>query len=71
MSVHVHREGVNPRSMDGVPDLRDHNSFCQNRRVYNSSIFPGCVIPTNPAEFRTTHRYQTLYTIVVINESYV
>ena len=23
----VHREGVNPSSMDGVPDLRDHNSF--------------------------------------------
>ena len=22
----VHREGVNPSSMDGVPDLRDHNS---------------------------------------------
>ena len=25
--VSVHREGVNPSSMDGVPDLRDHNSF--------------------------------------------
>ena len=23
----VHREGVNPSSMDGVPDLRDHNRF--------------------------------------------
>ena len=23
----VHREGVNPSSMDGVPDLRDHNSI--------------------------------------------
>ena len=23
----VHREGVNPSSMDGVPDLRDHNSL--------------------------------------------
>ena len=26
--VSVHREGVNPSSMDGVPDLRDHNSSC-------------------------------------------
>ena len=25
--VSVHREGVNPSSMDGVPDLRDHNSI--------------------------------------------
>ena len=25
--VSVHREGVNPNSMDGVPDLHDHNSF--------------------------------------------
>ena len=23
----VHREGENPSSMDGVPDLRDHNSI--------------------------------------------
>ena len=23
----VHREGENPSSMDGVSDLRDHNSF--------------------------------------------
>ena len=23
----VHREGVNPNSMDGVNDLRDHRSF--------------------------------------------
>ena len=29
----VHREGVNPSSMDGVPDLHDHNSFC-------SALFP-------------------------------
>ena len=25
--VSVHREGVNPSSMDGVPDLHDHNSI--------------------------------------------
>ena len=28
----VHREGVNPSSMDGVPDLRDHNS--PDPRIY-------------------------------------
>ena len=35
--VSVHREGVNPSSMDGVPDLRDHNSkyeiFKTHKRV--------------------------------------
>ena len=28
----VHREGVNPSSMDGVPDLRDHNSFGESQK---------------------------------------
>ena len=28
--VSVHREGVNPSSMDGVSDLRDHNSIGWN-----------------------------------------
>ena len=25
--VSIHREGDNPNSIDGVPDLRDNNSF--------------------------------------------
>ena len=29
----VHREGVNPRSMDSVPDLRGYNSFCQQQEA--------------------------------------
>ena len=36
----VHREGENPSSMDGVPDLRDHNSIIQLKRMRKEYIFP-------------------------------
>ena len=43
--VFVHREGVNPNSMDGVPDLRDYRSFNEHvLRCNRGSRGPGCVI---------------------------
>ena len=40
----VHREGVNPNSMDGVPDLRDHRSLIY---ICNVCIYIICIERSN------------------------
>ena len=56
--VSVHREGVNPSSMDGVPDLRGHNSFIVIKIVYYESS--SGTSPNKLEHFETLKRYKSV-----------